>query len=39
MPALAAHVRKTAKARLADSGDLAVAEIEQAAHDDQPVDR
>jgi voltage-gated potassium channel len=39
MPALAAHVRKTAKARLADSGDLAVAEIEQAVHDDQPVDR
>jgi voltage-gated potassium channel len=36
MPALAAHVRKTAKARLADSGDLANAEIEQAAHDDQP---
>jgi voltage-gated potassium channel len=39
MPALSAHVRKTAKARLADSGDLAVAEIEQAVHDDQPVDR
>jgi voltage-gated potassium channel len=39
MPALSAHVRKTAKARLADSGDLAVVEIEQAVHDDQPVDR
>ncbi len=40
MPALAAHVQKTAKARLADAGDLAVAEIAQAAHDDQPpVDR
>jgi voltage-gated potassium channel len=41
MPALAAHVHKTAKARLADSveaqkGDLAIAEIAQAAHDDQP---
>ncbi len=35
MPALAAHVRKTAKARLADSGDLAMAEIEQARHEDQ----
>ncbi len=39
MPALSAHVRKTAKARLADSGDLAVAEIEQAAHDDQPAEK
>lgn len=36
MPALAAHVQKTAKARLADAGDLAVAEIAQASHDDQP---
>jgi voltage-gated potassium channel len=41
MPALAAHVHKTAKARLADTaeaakGDLAAAEIAQAAHDDQP---
>jgi voltage-gated potassium channel len=36
VPALAAHVRKTAKARLADSGDLATAELSQAAHDDQP---
>jgi voltage-gated potassium channel len=36
VPALAAHVQKTAKARLADTGDLAVAEMTQAAHDDQP---
>ena len=41
MPALAAHVHKTAKARIADSaeaakGDLAAAEIAQAGHDDQP---
>ena len=41
MPALAAHVQKTARARLADTaeaakGDLAAAEIAQAAHDDQP---
>lgn len=41
MPALAAHVQKTAKARIADSaeaakGDLAAAEIAQASHDDQP---
>ena len=36
MPALAAHVRTTAKARLADSGDVAMAEIAQgAAQDDQ----
>jgi voltage-gated potassium channel len=39
MPALSAHVRKTAMARLADSGDLAAVEIDQADHDDQPVDR
>lgn len=39
VPTLAAHVRKTAKARLADSGDLAVAELSQAAHDDQPADK
>ena len=39
MPTLASHVRKTAKARLADSGDLAVAELSQAAHDDQPADK
>jgi voltage-gated potassium channel len=41
MPALAAHVQKTASARIADTaeaakGDLAAAEIAQAAHDDQP---
>ncbi len=37
MPALAAHVKTVAKARMADSGDLAVVEIsEGAAHDDQP---
>ncbi len=36
MPTLAAHVHKTAKARLADSGDLAIAELAQVAHDDQP---
>jgi voltage-gated potassium channel len=38
MPALAAHVRTTAKARLAElGGDLAAAEISQATpHDDQP---
>jgi voltage-gated potassium channel len=44
MPTLAAHVHKTAKARLADSneamkGDLAVAEIAQSKHDDQPTDK
>jgi voltage-gated potassium channel len=44
MPTLAAHVHKTAKARLADTneatkGDLAVAEIAQAEHDDQPTDK
>lgn len=39
MPTLAAHVRKTAKARLADSGDIAVAELAQAAHDDQPAEK
>jgi len=38
MPALAAHVRTTAKARLADSGDLAAVELDQAEHDDQPPD-
>jgi len=36
MPALAAHVRTTAKARMADSGDLAIAELSQVEHDDQP---
>jgi len=44
MPTLAAHVHKTAKARLADSheamkGDLAAAEIAQSKHDDQPPDK
>jgi voltage-gated potassium channel len=39
VPALATHVRTTAKARLADSGDLAMAEIDQAAHDGQPADQ
>jgi voltage-gated potassium channel len=38
MPALAAHVRQTAKARLADSGDLAAAELALAEHDDQPTE-
>ena len=43
MPALAEHVRKTAKARLADTaavqrGDIAAGEIAQAAEDDQPAD-
>jgi len=42
MPALAAHVQKTAKARLADTaeaqkGDLAADEIAQATQDDAPV--
>jgi voltage-gated potassium channel len=36
VPALAAHVQKTAAARLADSGDLAIAELAQVKHDDQP---
>jgi voltage-gated potassium channel len=41
MPALSAHVHKIAKARLADSaeaqkGDLAIAEIAQAARNDHP---
>jgi voltage-gated potassium channel len=36
VPALASHVRRTAKARLADSGDLAAAELVQSTHDDQP---
>ena len=43
VPALAAHVHKTAKARLADTaqalkGDIAAGEIAQAAHDDQPAE-
>ena len=33
MPTLAAHVQKTAEARLAESGDLAIAELEQAGHE------
>jgi voltage-gated potassium channel len=33
MPALASHVRKTAAARMADSGDLAIAELAQAETD------
>jgi voltage-gated potassium channel len=37
VPGLAAHVHKTAKARLAETGDIAIAELAQAAHDDQPV--
>jgi voltage-gated potassium channel len=42
VPTLAAHVQKTAKARLADTaeaqkGDLAAAEIAQATQDDKPV--
>jgi voltage-gated potassium channel len=36
VPALAAHVKKTAKARLADSGDLALAEL--ALGEGQPQD-
>ena len=45
MPALAAHVHKTAKERLADTaqalkGDIAAGEIAHAsAHDDQPADK
>jgi voltage-gated potassium channel len=43
VPALAAHVHKTAKERLADTaqahkGDLAAGEIAQAAHGDTPAD-
>jgi voltage-gated potassium channel len=43
MPALAAHVQKTAKARLADTaavqrGDIAAGEIAQASQHDQPAD-
>ena len=44
MPALAAHVHRTAKERLADSlevqkGDLAAAEIAQAAAEQDQPDR
>jgi voltage-gated potassium channel len=43
VPALAAHIHRTAKARLADTeqarkGDLAAGEIAQAAHTDKPAD-
>jgi voltage-gated potassium channel len=43
VPALAAHVHKTAKERLADTaqahkGDLAAGEIAQAAQEDEPAD-
>lgn len=38
VPALAAHVQRTAKARLGDAGDIAVAEIAQAKHHEQPAD-
>jgi len=36
LPELASHVKKTAKARLADSGDLALAELALAEHENQP---
>ncbi|CCE09118.1 putative voltage-dependent potassium channel with a cyclic nucleotide-binding domain [Bradyrhizobium sp. STM 3843] len=37
MPALASHVKTTAQARMADTGDLAAVELAEAkAHDDQP---
>ncbi|MBR1129735.1 cyclic nucleotide-gated ion channel [Bradyrhizobium iriomotense] len=36
MPTLAEHVHTTAKARLADSGDLAAAELAQAQQEDGP---
>jgi voltage-gated potassium channel len=36
VPALANHVRTTAKARLADSGDLARAELAEAESEDRP---
>jgi len=39
VPALATHVRKTAKARLDEAGDLAVAEIEGATPDHEQPDR
>jgi voltage-gated potassium channel len=38
VPALAAHVRTTAKARLADTGDLAMAEIAQGTDEAAPAD-
>jgi voltage-gated potassium channel len=33
---LAALIRTTAQARMADTGDLAIAELSQVASDDQP---
>jgi voltage-gated potassium channel len=36
VPALAAHVKKTAKARLADAGDLAIAELALGEREGQP---
>jgi voltage-gated potassium channel len=39
MPTLAAHVQTTAKARLGEAGDLAMAELAQAADEDQSLDR
>jgi voltage-gated potassium channel len=35
VPTLAAHVHKTAQARLADAGDLAAAELAQAETTDR----
>lgn len=39
MPTLAAHVHRTAKARLEETGDLAAAELAQAEHDDRRRDK
>jgi voltage-gated potassium channel len=39
VPALATHVRTTAKARLADSGDLAAAELAQSTPEHEQPDR
>ena len=39
VPALATHVRTTAKARLADSGDLAAAELAQSTPEQEQPDR
>jgi len=36
MPTLADHVHETAKARLADTGDLALAELAQAEREEGP---
>ncbi len=38
MPTLAAHVHKTAKARLGEAGDLAVVELAQAGEEGKPRD-